>query len=52
MNIEKTIGSKVKITGSSIVGTLIKKGFIIGNFMYTVKTDCGDVYNVYQVDLI
>lgn len=52
MLLEKKIGSQVKITGTSIVGTLIKKGFIIGNFMYTVQTAEGAQYNVYQVESI
>lgn len=48
----KNIGTQVKITGTNIEGTLIKKGFIIGNFMYTVETAEGKQYNVYQVELI
>lgn len=52
MRNEKAIGSKVKITATNIIGVLIKKGFICGNFMYTVQTDEGCTYNVYQVDII
>lgn len=48
----KNIDSQVKISGTSIVGTLVKKGFIIGNFMYTVQTVEGKQYNVYSVELI
>lgn len=52
MLLEKNIGSQVKITGTNIIGTLVKKGFIIGNFMYTVQTVEGAEYNVYQVESI
>lgn len=47
---EKIIGSKVKISGTDLVGTLIKKGFIIGNFVYIVRTNEGDEYQVHQVE--
>ena len=30
--------TQVQITGTSIVGTLVHKGFSVGNFMYTVQT--------------
>lgn len=52
MYAEKKIGSRVRATASNIEGTLIKKGFIIGNFMYTILADNGKVYNMYQVELI
>ena len=52
MKTEKLIGSKVKITGTNIIGTLVKKGFIIGNFMYTVQTAEGKQYNVHSVESV
>ena len=41
--------TQVQITGTSIVGTLVHKGFSIGNFMYTVKTADNQLYRVYKV---
>ena len=41
--------AQVRITGTEIVGTLIHKGFSIGNFMYTVKTSDNQLYRVYKV---
>lgn len=44
----KEIGSQVKIKGTNLVGTLVKKGFIFGNFMYTVDVN-GAEYNVFEL---
>lgn len=49
-NNEKIIGSQVRISCTDIVGTLIKKGFVIGNFMYVVRTNEGKEYQVHQVE--
>lgn len=38
----------VKINGVIKQGTLLRKGFIIGNFMYTVEVE-GKVYNLYTL---
>lgn len=49
---DKSIGSQVRISCTDIVGTLVKKGFVIGNFVYIVRTSEGDEYQVQQVEIV
>ena len=46
--ISHKIGDTVKLIGSDITGILVAKGFIAGNFMYTVAVG-DDKYNVQDV---